>query len=201
MVAILFAYVPLLQDKYYYEYKGSSIVKVLRVDNQNSGGTGFQIQAPSGLKYIMTNNHVCEIKDKFNQVIVESTEGIRHKLLVLHQYAEHDLCLLEPFPDMRPLRIAKNIYMAERVYLIGHPRLAPLTFERGYYRGNMLINIGFEFYSTFSFNLISYGGNSGSPIIDVYGNVVSVLFAGMRGAANFTYGVPLNHIHKFLRDK
>jgi len=220
LIALLFAYIPLFQDYYYYDYKGESIVKVVRTSNSNSGGTGFQIKAPSGKLYILTNKHVCQVKDHYGKVRVITSTGDEQLLKVVKEYADHDLCLIEPFPGLRPLGIAKNIYTAEKVYLIGHPRLAPLTFERGYYRGNKEVTILYNVskdnpclapmqrimrcyltYDSFSFNLISYSGNSGSPIIDVYGNVVSVLFAGVNSLANFTYGVPLIDIQEFLDDK
>ena len=197
----MFAYVPLAQDAYYYNYKGSSVVRINPTHNYSSGGTGFQVQAPSGRKYILTNKHICKLRDKFNQLSVQTVEGVRKTLLVLHIYTKHDLCLLEPYKGLRAMKIASNIYRTERVYLIGHPRLYNLTFERGYYRGKKLIRMIGGFYDTFSFNLIAYGGNSGSPIIDVYGNVVSVLFAGSPAYPNFTYGVPLKEIHNFLKDR
>lgn len=199
------------------------------VGNSNGGGTGFQVKAPSGKEYILTNKHVCKIKNPMGYVDVYDTEGNKNTLKVLHEYKNHDLCLIEPHPDLRPISVASNIYRTERVYLIGHPRLIDLTFEKGYYRGDkvirilekcqgekkdkkkavnaleevlqLLLNRCYERYTTHSFNLISYGGNSGSPIIDVYGNLVSVLFAGSPSFPNFTYGVPLEEIHEFLSDK
>lgn len=201
VVCLLFAYVPLLQDYYYYDYKGSSVVRITYKDNLNAGGSGFQVEAPSGLQYIITNKHVCAVANEFGEVMVSTTTGERKVLRVLDRYKEHDLCVIEPFEGLRPMRLASNIYRSERVYLIGHPRLADLTFERGYFRGKKKIQMRIGWFDSFSFNLIAYGGNSGSPIIDVYGNVVSVLFAGSPSYPNFTYGVPLRYIRDFLKDK
>ena len=50
-------------------------------------------------------------------------------------------------------------------------------------------------------NLISYGGNSGSPVLDDFGNVIGVLFAGSPRAVTATFLVPLEHIKMFLHNK
>lgn len=48
-------------------------------------------------------------------------------------------------------------------------------------------------------NVIAYGGNSGSPVVNFYGNVVGVLFAGSEQPTD-SYLVPLEDIKRFLKD-
>ena len=50
-------------------------------------------------------------------------------------------------------------------------------------------------------NNIAYGGNSGSPVVDKFGNVIGVLFAGRRDQPTASYTVPLKEIKEFLKDK
>ena len=45
----------------------------------------------------------------------------------------------------------------------------------------------------------SRGGSSGSPIVDFYGNLVAVLYAGNRTDVMETYAVPLRYINDFLK--
>jgi len=50
-------------------------------------------------------------------------------------------------------------------------------------------------------NNIAYGGNSGSPVVDKFGNVIGVLFAGRGDQPTASFTVPLAEIKKFLEDK
>lgn len=44
-------------------------------------------------------------------------------------------------------------------------------------------------------------GSSGSPVVNLYGEVVAVNFAGMQGTQSFNFGIPLNRIKEFLDKK
>jgi len=47
-------------------------------------------------------------------------------------------------------------------------------------------------------DIVSYGGNSGSPIVDYFGNVVGVLFGGYVGHHTEAFIVPLIELELFL---
>ena len=50
-------------------------------------------------------------------------------------------------------------------------------------------------------NNIAYGGNSGSPVINIWGNVVGVLYAGRNDQPTASHTVPLKEIKNFLKNK
>lgn len=224
-----------LFESYLYEYKGSSVVKLTMTYEGRSGGTGFQIKAPSGKQYTLTNAHICRIGDS---LIAHAQNGVKKKIRVIKIYDKHDLCIMEPVAGLRSLKIADNIELHERVWLIGHPALRDLTLESGHFVGNaniriitecktkpnqkeidrlmkkrnptikdiiklfqLMANLCTKRMTSQHINNISYGGNSGSPVVNKWGNVVGVLYAGRRDQNTASHTVPIKEIHKFLKDK
>ena len=50
------------------------------------------------------------------------------------------------------------------------------------------------------YSIPSQPGSSGSPVIDEYGNLVAVHFAGWSGTQGFNYGIPSKRVRQFLLD-
>lgn len=48
------------------------------------------------------------------------------------------------------------------------------------------------------YTISSLNGSSGSPVIDEYGKLVAINFAGLNGTQNFNYGIKVNHLRKLL---
>ena len=222
---------------YIYDFKGSSVVMLTgKFIDQKSGGTGFQVTAPSGKQYTMTNYHVCMLADDNKIIKAETVNGATHKLRVLYYSLMHDLCLLEPIKSLRSLSVANSMYKHEEVHIVGHPRLESLTKESGSIVSMKTIRIMIptlkhhtckngreinpfifqnertrrfqekykycgEILKAMHTNAISYGGNSGSPVLDDLGNVIGVLFAGTRGIPTSSLVVPLEYIQSFLENK
>lgn len=210
---------------YIYDYKGRSVV---RLTQGFSGGTGFRVKVASGKNYILTNYHICMLGYETGYLRAEDYNGNRYRLNIIKPYLEHDLCLVEDVPGIPALSVANGVYPHEQVYLVGHPRLANLTMESGSVVSNDIIQLvmprplyvacnGFDYpspweksladrglklcledFSATHANIIAYGGNSGSPVLDDFGNVIGVLFAGSNKAVTASYLVPLAHIQKFL---
>jgi len=50
------------------------------------------------------------------------------------------------------------------------------------------------------YSIPSQPGSSGSPVIDEYGNLVAVHFAGWQGTQGFNYGIPSKKVRQFLKE-
>ncbi len=193
----------------------------------NSGGTGFYVKAPSGKTYVLTNAHVCGLADKQKQIVVNSTKDVYVKK-VIEIYKEHDLCLIEAPEGAKGLTVASSVRDGENVSAIGHPLLQPYTQLRAQISGELDITIlvgfdipcagtGFRKEDLDGFAKAIYGnyaclrtlpsvalnaevlpGNSGSPVVNKYGQVVAVVYAGGSGRG---YAVGLNYIKAFLENR
>jgi S1-C subfamily serine protease len=197
---------PHLHDKFMYEYKGSSVSLLYVSMDKTGGGTGFQVKAPSGKQVTLTNKHVCSgSKDGYLYAEIAKKETVKLKIRDISK--SYDLCVLDPIPTKMPLSLASSSSLRENAYLIGHPALRPLTYKYGYLIGYKDIYVAapcpvFRFcinsYKSVIFDISSYPGNSGSPILDKWGNVISVLFAGNPNQDEVSYGVPLSYIKDYL---
>lgn len=201
---------------------GPSVVKLF---GKRGGGTGFHVKAPSGGIYILTNAHVCELHtDHFLDASYKNSRRVKRRIIEI--YADHDLCLVEALVGTKGVEVSHTLSEGDRTFLVGHPRLRPLTVTSGeyIYNTNILIYSCGMFpvkFNTFGkdmdmlFKLInntclkkrnassitnySKPGASGSPIVNVKGKLVGVLFAGSRADENDSYAVPLKDIKRFLK--
>jgi hypothetical protein len=113
------------------QHIATQVVKITNED-QNHGGTGFHVKAPSGKVYILTNAHVCEgVKDEHGRVFVSEDGTKPQARKILEVSKESDLCVVEPLDNKAGLDIGSKETYGETVYVIGHPRLRPITLGFG----------------------------------------------------------------------
>lgn len=207
---------------------GSSVVRIFGTTplGRRSGGTGFSVKAESGRRYILTNKHICSLANDRGELKVEFP-GLkrRYSRRIIEINENHDLCLVESLPSFRKaLSVAKGLERGETVFVVGHPKLYGLTVKEGEYveEANIMVAVSkgqvkpivinprkitgggwsvpkVKNFISSRFNVYSRGGNSGSPIVNLRGEVISVLFAGNRMDVMETYGVPLNYVESFLK--
>lgn len=227
-VAIVYGAVlaPELHNQYLRYEVGQSVVQVLHPE-KNGGGTGFAVKGDSGREYIMTNRHVCEVAiNGFVRIKTSKREFIRK---VVYKDTVHDLCLIDGFKDLAPLSIGSDQSVGSILYVVGHPGLRKLTTSSGEYIGRESIELlfdvekrsqcpgkvielnalqqffmGVEFvclksYEALATSAVIYGGNSGSPVVDRWGNLIGVAFAGSPEQERDNYIVPLSYVKRLLK--
>ena len=159
-------------------------------------GTGVQINYHHR-QYILTNKHVCEGgMDRKGYMLAD---GLKRKVIAISKI--HDLCLVEPIIYRSGLELADGVNSLEPLWLIGHPRGLALTRRRANYIATETEEfpwIGPMPVEYYFINVVSYGGNSGSPVVNYVGNVVGLLFGGYRGFHTEAFVVPVHSIKFFL---
>lgn len=214
-----------IKDGYNRYIIGREVVKII---GQQGSGSGFHVKANSGKTYILTNAHVCQLADKKGNILVQRDQTLISRK-VISIYKKHDLCLIDPLPNHSDtgLDVASNLSIGEDIVLIGHPSGRPLTLSKGEFVLNRIIylidssvknqtackmksGIWQNIFGFIEFCVVpsrangitspSYPGNSGSPVVNKWGNVVGVLFAGSIKELNDNYMVPLNEVQNFLKD-
>lgn len=212
-----------LHRKYIRSIAEESSVKIVSVTGR---GTGFHVQLPSGKVVILTNKHVCEMNEVLNVESFGARFGIVRK--VIKKSDRHDLCVMEGIPGKKGISIGSDPTLGDILYTLGHPRGEELNVASGEYFGNTVIQMveqpkngepcrgitqeepmfgipGFFPVSlciveknTFHLSTPTYPGNSGSAVVNKYGNLVAVIFAGNAYVENNGYAVPLEYIKDFL---
>lgn len=198
----------LIHEEWLFQHTAKHTVMLL--NSSGGGGTGFHFEGTSGSNYIMSNAHVC---GKNVRMLVPG----RGEAVVLERDLKHDLCVLKPlYPHTGGLTFASWVYPNERVRVLGHGYLLPLQDSLGRLLSRVFIWLPSESpppcrpnqkaYQTLFFGAVCMDlfdavftslkinpGNSGSPAVDIFGNVVGVVFAG-HSASKLGYLVPLEYV-------
>lgn len=217
---------PQLHNQYLRYEVGESTVQVLV--GEGSGGTGFAVTAASGNEYIATNKHVCKGAQTPGWVKIKSDRGLVSWKRIIYIDDKHDVCLVEGDKRLSPLELASSPDKGDFHYIVGHPGLRQLTVSQGEYIGFDTVKLveevkeknqckgevyelntmeqffyGVEWvclrsYLSYASTAVAYGGNSGSPVVNKYGNVIGILFAGSTEQERSTFIVPVYELKRVL---
>lgn len=217
---------PSIHNFYLRNSVGNSVVRVF--PSNSTMGTGFAVEAESGVNFIATNEHVCSASSN-GWVKVTNEKGLVSNKKIVYIDKFHDICLVEGDKRLSPLKLGSIPEKGDFHYVVGHPGGRNLTVSRGEYIGNKVVElpdfsikkrslckgkiydlnifeqilIGAEFlcmkeFMSYSSTAIAYGGNSGSPVVNGWGRIIGILFAGRRDQNTDNYLVPLTELKRVL---
>ena len=196
--------------KMYYDYNGnyemqSKIAsqykqydKILEhVDNMDMTDAEFKTHSQLGIAY--NNSHVTKYTDfkPCSVVSVSEEEDVDLATIQLDDMQTPEGTYIFHLRDNdNPLTLDQKLYM--------------IGFNKGFTIAKTAQGIRSQCYSgnvtqkddgvQILYSIPSQPESSGSPVIDEYGNLVAVHFAGYTGTQSFNYGIPSKRIRQFLID-
>lgn len=190
--------------------------------------TGFEIRAKSGKIYTLTNAHVCGLQKDGVIMIEDKLNSHRFiPKRVIEVYEDNDLCLVEGMDNYQALELADNLDVGDLVTSVGYPMGGPMNVSSGRVKnfdnveiidsgtkpedcigkhkaprsydtifGAMNVCV-IERYAVET-DVTTFPGNSGSPLVNIYGNVVGIVFAS-NNQTHWGDAVPLFFIKDLLK--
>ena len=195
----------------------------VQIFGENGSGSGSHVQLPNGKIVILTNKHICQMQGPLKVKSESIKLPIERKIIEISK--DHDLCVMEALPNHKGLSIGSAPKIGDELYTLGHPRGDALNVAKGEYFDDRVIQLADEtnedgscaegkietvntFFgpmeicvitrNTYQVSTPTYPGNSGSPIVNKYGNLVAVVFAGNPSIENSGHAVPFSYVVEFL---
>ena len=161
---------------------------------QMGQGTGFVVSLKSG-SYILTNAHVCENGDDVIWVKHKEERFIPRKIIEYPSELNPDICIIESIPGMKGLKLGTDWHSFEMVWSLGFPKGIKQK-RSGTIGGEMYRTRRFDF-NFYYVNFPAQPGQSGSPVVNRYGEVIGIIFAGDDDGRTFV--VSISEVLDFLR--
>jgi len=211
---------PYVHRKYIRNIAEESVVQIF---GEEGMGTGSHVQLPDGRIVILTNKHICKMTGPLMVKAVGEPLPIARKIIEISK--EHDLCAIEPLDGHKGIKLGSAPVLGDELYTLGHPRGDALNVAKGEYFDDKVIQMvereqadgsclngkhasvdglfGPVSVCVIESNTIqvsspTYPGNSGSPVVNKYGRLVAVIFAGDQRIENSGEAVPLSYVKEFL---
>ncbi|HEX4960227.1 MAG TPA: trypsin-like peptidase domain-containing protein [Thermoanaerobaculia bacterium] len=181
----------------------ASVVLLKNLDasgDEVAEGTGFVI----GNGYIVTNHHVVEGASRMEAVLAD--KSILELSGILVQDAGHDLAILKaPASHLKPLSLvgADPVEPGERVVVLGNPLGFSSTLSDGivsaYREKGIEEDPDFIKGPLLQITAPISEGSSGSPVMNLNGEVVGVAVAFFEGGQSLNFAVPASSVRRLLK--
>lgn len=159
-----------------------------------------EIELHSDLSIAYSNTHVNKYSDFDECVLLRSDQD--HDLAVMQlktKKTPEDRYVFEVYDDIEGNE--EDCPVGTQLFLIGYnygPQLA-IT-EEGLkpqvLSGAITMNTDSK---QMMYSIPTLGGSSGSPVLDEYGDLIAVNYAGLSGTQNFNYGIKVKHLANLLK--
>ncbi|MGH9796291.1 MAG: trypsin-like peptidase domain-containing protein [Candidatus Acidiferrales bacterium] len=178
-----------------------SVVTIFVVDSSGSNvslGSGF-VAAPNGL--VITNQHVVRPDRPGVRLAVKLPSGETYDdVSVVYVDDRRDFALLAiRASGLVPLRIgdSDSVQVGDDVVAVGSPMGLELTFTRGTVSNIRLSPDGYKF---IQHQTPISGGSSGSPLLNMKGEVVGINTFMIGESQNLNGAVPINYAKPYFND-
>jgi len=100
--------------------------------------------------------------------------------------------------DILPIYEYYGVEVGDEVYTIGHPHGSNFTQTKGIISNT---NLGKELENYYQIDAALNPGNSGGPLLNIYGQVIGVNTSGLRYSENMNYAIKSSKLASILRSK
>jgi serine protease Do len=168
--------------------------KVVRIETAKGRGAGVYVSKHG---HVLTVAHV--FGDNVSKIVLTDRDGTQSTAKLIAIDKAVDLALVQRkgvFDSTPAARVAHRAYLAEDVWIVGHPFGLVWSITKG-----IISNLSREDGALIQTDAVANPGNSGGPVYNVRGEVVGILKSGapLPFYAGQTFAVSIHRIKEFLK--